>query len=255
MQPGAERQHLHGDVRLGGGLDQLADLRAHDVSAGGRHGPAQRVLVDDQPQPGRGRAGEDLLALQPQRYPALGFGAGGVREPGPDAGVRVVGGLQQAGYPVRVVAADRGGGFLQADKGAEPGRQHVVVAVPPAGLAGLLGQRHERVHLPGIGDAVGGQEPLDRQRLEAAFGAFHPAHRPGRGVDRPGGLLIAQPGLFPQRLQLLAQDHAQHGRGAAGVAVFAHVLASLGAIVTPAARRISGHAIPSRHRVRASTVM
>ena len=170
---------------------------------------------------------QDLLAGQPQRHPPLGFTVGGVGKAGPHAGVGVVRGLQQARYPVRVVAADGTGGFLQAHEGPEPIGQHVVVAVPPAGLAGLPGQGQEGVDLGRVGDAVRGQQALDGQRLEAAFGAFHPADRPGGGVDRLGGLLVGQAGLLPQGLKLFAQDHAERGRGAAWP-VLTHVAASCG---------------------------
>src|SRR6185312_4082894 len=155
---------------------------------------AQRGFVYDQPEPGRVGAGEDLLAGEPQFDPPFGFAAGGGGESGADAGAGVVGGLEQAGDGVRVVAADQAGGFFQADEGAEPGGQDVVVAVPPAGLAGLAGQGQERVDLGGVGDAVGGEQALDGQWFQAAFGAFHPTDGPGGGVDGFGGLFVGEAG-------------------------------------------------------------
>src|ERR1039457_6216207 len=151
--------------------------------------------------------------------PSLGGSGGG--EAGLDAGAGVLRGLQQSGDPVRIVTADQGGGFFQADEGAEPGRQHVVVAVPPAGFGRVAGQGEEGVDLAGGGDAVGHQQALDGQRLKAAFGAFHPADGVGGGVDRLSGLLVVQAGLFAQRLELPAQDHPQHG-GAAARPGFGH---------------------------------
>ena len=66
VQPGGERQYLHGDVGLGGGLDQHVDLGAHDLGAGGSGRAAQRVLVQDQPDSRRVWAAQDVLAGQPQ---------------------------------------------------------------------------------------------------------------------------------------------------------------------------------------------
>src|ERR1039457_5263850 len=105
----------------------------------GGGGAAQRV--PPRPRPGRGGAGGggDVRAGQPQLAPPLDFFLGGVGEASLDAGASVLRGLQQPRDPVRIVTADQGGGFFQADERAEPGRQHVVVAVPPAGLAGVAG--------------------------------------------------------------------------------------------------------------------
>jgi hypothetical protein len=85
-----------------------------------------------------------------------------------------------------------------------------------AGLAGSVDWR--RATLPAGSFLASRQAPpqaFDGQWFEAAFGAFHAADGPGGGVDGVGGLLVAQSGVFPQRLQLAAQDHAQHGGAAA----------------------------------------
>ena len=151
----------------------------------------------------------------PQRHGAFGEVAAGGREAGGGDGADVTLGLQEPGDDLGFAGADEGGGFLEADGGAEPGGQDVVVAVPPAGCAGLAGQGEERVDLAAVGDAVGHQQALDGQGLEAALGAFHPADGPFGGADGIPGLLVAHPGFLAQGLELAGQDHAQHGGAAA----------------------------------------
>ena len=151
----------------------------------------------------------------PQRHGAFGEVAAGGREAGGGDGPDVTLGLQEPGDDLGFAGADEGGGFLEADGGAEPGGQDVVVAVPPAGCAGLAGQGEERVDLAAVGDAVGHQQALDGQGLEAALGAFHPADGPFGGADGIPGLLVAHPGFLAQGLELAGQDHAQHGGAAA----------------------------------------
>jgi hypothetical protein len=152
---------------------------------------------------------------EPQRHGAFGEVAAGGREAGGGDGADVTLGLQEPGDDLGFAGADEGGGFLEADGGAEPGGQDVVVAVPPAGCAGLAGQGEERVDLAAVGDAVGHQQALDGQGLEAALGAFHPADGPFGGADGIPGLLVAHPGFLAQGLELAGQDHAQHGGAAA----------------------------------------
>ena len=50
-------------------FDQVLDLGPHDVLAADR--PVQHRLVDDHPQAGRVRPGQDLLPGHPQRDPLL----------------------------------------------------------------------------------------------------------------------------------------------------------------------------------------
>src|ERR1700678_3223025 len=147
----------------------------------------------------------------PQRHGAFGEVAAGGGEAGGGDGPDVTLGLQEPGDDLGFAGADEGGGFLEADGGAEPGGQDVVVAVPPAGCAALAGQGEERVDLAAVGDAVGHQQALDGQGLEAALGAFHPADGPFGGADGIPGLLVAHPGFLAQGLELAGQDHAQHG--------------------------------------------
>ena len=209
MPAGRERDDLNRDPGRLDHLDQVRELITHDVLATDR--AAQHGLVHHHPVFGGFGAPEQFLAREPQRHPAFGFLFGGGGEAGGGDGPDVALGLQQPGDDLRFVGADQAGRFLQADRDAEPGRQDVVVAVPPSRFAGVAGQGQESVDLADVGDAVGHQQALDGQRLETAFGSLHPADRPGRGIDGLGGLLVAHPGFFPQCLQLPGQDHAQHG--------------------------------------------
>ena len=62
VETGGEREYLDGDVRLPGGFGELVELAARYLGGGGGGHAAQCGLVDDQPEPGRVGAGEDLLA-------------------------------------------------------------------------------------------------------------------------------------------------------------------------------------------------
>ena len=82
---------------------------------------------------------------------------GQARNAGHDDGAGVVGGLQQPGQELHLVAADQRGGLLEADVGVEPVRQHLFVGLPPRRVVGLLGQQQHRVALVLLDDAVQGE--------------------------------------------------------------------------------------------------
>jgi hypothetical protein len=186
-----ERDHLNGDVGLLGGLDEGDDLLAQDAGATDR--AAQRGLVHDGPQLGRIAAGQQVLARHPQVDPAVDLlGAGGaVAEHDDRPGV--VAGLQQAGHELHLVRADQRRGRLEPEVGGEPGRRHVAVPVPPAGVVGLPGQREQGGALAVLPDAVEGEQVGDVALLEADAAQLHPADLRLRGADLPAGGLAGDP--------------------------------------------------------------
>ncbi len=194
-----------------GRFEQTVDLRPH--GAGTSDVTAQDGLVHHHPQLRRLRLGEQCLPFHPQRHMALD-----VRGPcladrtGAQDGARVVLGLEQAGDEVRLVGAQEARGAFQADVHAEPVGQHVVEALPPAGLVGLLGEFDEGVGLL-VGDSVGLEEELDVRDLQPDLGRLHPAYGPGGDTEHLRRLVTAQADALPQILQALAENDLTHGRG------------------------------------------
>ena len=161
----AERQHLDGDVRKLGGLDELPELGSHRRDAANR--PAQRCLVDHGPQARRGWLVKELLAAHPQVDAALDLGVRQVVQAGPDEGVGVVPGLQQARNEVRFVTADEAGGRFKPEVRLEPARDHVAVGVPPPLRIGLPGHGEQCRAFVLVADAIKGQEIGHISRLES----------------------------------------------------------------------------------------
>lgn len=132
-------------------------------------------------------------------------------------GPRVVRGLQQAGNELHLVAADDGGGLLQADVHLEPARQDVAELVPPAGGAGLVGEPEEVLALLLVHDAVQGEEVGDVTLLVADPAQFQPADLRVRGPDGfARGLARDVPG-FAKPAKLRTEHDPQDGGTAPGV--------------------------------------
>src|ERR1700691_5597591 len=124
----AVRDDLEREVGPRAPFPQVAQLFELDVRASDR--AAQGRLVDDDPELELALA-EPALALLAQHHMPLGLLDGEVAER--DDRGRVLLGLQQARYQLRLVDPDGPRGLLHAYVGLEPLRQDVVVAVPPAG--------------------------------------------------------------------------------------------------------------------------
>ena len=148
----------------------MLELAAHQGRAADR--PAQRHLVDHGPQPQAAR-GEPPLPLLAQVHQPVRL-LRGVRAKLDDGG-RVVLGLQQAGHELGVEAADGLGRLLQPDVGLEPGRQHVLIAVPPALLVGLAGQGQQLLALGHVGDPVQVQQIRDVDLAHGIAAKLDPA--------------------------------------------------------------------------------
>lgn len=88
------------------------------------------------PVAGVGRVRQMLVSEAVSRGPFGEIFQGG-GEAGYGDGPDVALGLQQVRDDLGFLRADQRDGFLQADGGAEPGREHVVAAMPPAGIAGI----------------------------------------------------------------------------------------------------------------------
>ena len=85
-----------------------------------------------------------------------------------DDGPRVVGGLQQTGDELHLVAADDRRRRLQPEVGLQPGRQHVAVAVPPVRARWpARASRMQDLALVLVDDAVQGEQVGDVALLEA----------------------------------------------------------------------------------------
>ena len=132
-------------------VTQLAEL---DIDAG--HRAAQRHLVDKHPEP-QLPLPEPALALLAEDGVPLPVLDREVAER--EHGRRVLLGLQQAGYELRLVDADRSRGLFHADIRLEPVRQDVVVPVPPARPVRLLRQGQELL-------TVGRADPVQGQQVE-----------------------------------------------------------------------------------------
>ncbi len=92
MPAGGERDDLDGEVGSFGGLDQVLDLRVHDLVAA--DGAAQHGLVQYDPVLRWVRPGEELLAGETESHCSFGKILGGGGEAGCGDGPDVAFGLQ-----------------------------------------------------------------------------------------------------------------------------------------------------------------
>ena len=101
-------------------------------------------LVDDRPEPDRGRRTvQHLLSADAQRDAALDLLGRDQPATELDDGSHVLRGLQQAGDELQLVGTDQLRGGFEAEVGVEPARQHVAEAVPPAGVVRVPGEGHQ----------------------------------------------------------------------------------------------------------------
>jgi hypothetical protein len=117
---------------------------------------------------------------------------------------------------VGLVRADEARLALQADVEAEPRRQYVPEALPPARPVGLVHQLQETGDLD-LGDSVRFEKFLHVRGLETDFRLLHAAD--GGGVDAEGGGRLGEgaAGGLPKVSQAQAEDHLTHGRCGAAV--------------------------------------
>lgn len=203
--------------------DQMVDLRAHHLGPADR--PPQHGLVHHHPDARRSGPGQQLLTAHAQRDPALGRLGRGVRIARAEQGAGVRLRLQQPVHELRLVRADLEGRLLQAQIRREPVGQDIAVRVPPAALVGLAHRLQEGVDLLLVRHAVRLEELLGVGEPEPGhLGGFHPADGGVADADGLARLLECQPGLGAQLLELLAENHAQNGGGAAPVGLRGHAL-------------------------------
>ncbi|GGT51858.1 hypothetical protein GCM10010271_65010 [Streptomyces kurssanovii] len=108
MSPYRVGEDLHGDVRLVTECVQVLQLLAHDV--GRAHDTAQGRLVQDDPQTQRARRVVDPVLTAQPHLQASGRLFGSERgDRFSNDGLRIGGGLQQAGDHEGLVGMDRGG--------------------------------------------------------------------------------------------------------------------------------------------------
>ncbi len=209
-------QDLHGDRRGCGGVGEPLELGAHHGRAAGL--AAQHGLVEHGPELEGGLAGQQFLAGGAGGEEPVGLGgvqgghAGGRRD---RAGV--AGGLQQRRDELGLVGADGGSVGFQADVGGVRVGQHVAVAVPPAALAGLAGQRGQGVAPGGVADLVQVEQGAQVGQAEPdELGALDPAELGPVPAQLAGGLLVSEPGCLAELPQLGRQPAAADRRAAQG---------------------------------------
>ena len=130
---------------------------------------------------------------------------------GADDRAGVVGGLEQTRNQLWLERADLGRLGLQPDVDLEPVRQHVVVRLPPAPLAGVAGDLDERVHLVAL-HAVQLKEPTGDRRHDGHLGVLDAADRRLRDAHLLGGLVGGHAGLFTEATQRSGQASTSDGR-------------------------------------------
>src|SRR6266511_1826963 len=213
MGPSMERQHLQGDVRQLGHLDQALELGTHYRRAA--HPPPQRLLVHYCPQlRGRIGPGEQLLPLHPQADASLDLLRGSRRVAVRDDRTGIVLGLQQTRDELHLIGSDQRRRLLQPEVRLEPARQNVAVALPPARGVGLARQRQQGCPLVLMDDAVQGEQVGDVAFLEADSPQFHPADLGFGSPDQVPGVLAADALGLAKSAQLGAEHDAQDSRPA-----------------------------------------
>jgi hypothetical protein len=165
-------EHLHGHGRVPAG--EVGELVVLDLGVAGW--AAQDGLVQHGGDGGWGVAVQELLAGHGDGGPAGGLlwgdGFDVAQAVGQVAGVGR--GLQQRGDEVGLPDEDGGGGVFEADELPLGGGDVGGVVVPPAGVAGRLGQG-EQVAVLGAGDLVVAQELVDLGGDRDGLGSFVPA--------------------------------------------------------------------------------
>ncbi len=205
-----ERDHLDGDVRQPGDLQQVLQLAAHRLRTTLRS--AQRGLVDHHPHLGRLRPVQQPGAAQAQADAAFHFLLVSQRVAQGDDGAGVVLGLQNPGNELELIATDEGGRRLQPDIGLEPAGDQVGIGVPPSASARLADQAQED-RPPGVVEyPVAGQQVGGVARLQRRPPGLQSADLGGGAADDVAGLLLGDAQALPKLTQLVAQDHAQDGR-------------------------------------------
>jgi hypothetical protein len=102
----------------------------------------------------------------------------------------VVGGLQQGGHPVRLVAEDLSGRRLHDDKVLASVGKHVPILLPPALVPTLMGDGGERGLLL-VCHAVLGQQFAQFLHADATLAGLNAADLRAVTFQDPGGVLQA----------------------------------------------------------------
>lgn len=204
---GVVADDLHGQVGLRIELlPEAPELPDLDVCPGDR--AAQRGLFEDDPQ-------RQLPVLEPPlAFPAefqAPFGVLGGIVAERDDGGRVVVGLQQVGNELLLVQPDGLREFLHAGVGLGPPRHDVVIAMPPAGPAGLLRQREKSLSLACV-SAVEGEQVDDIGHPDGAPPQLDQAELGLLDADLARGLLAGDAGDLSFPSQVAAEDYPENLR-------------------------------------------
>src|ERR1035437_244950 len=210
MGADAVRHDLNGRLALFADCHEVLQLGAHD----GRPAddPADGAFVQDGPELGPVLLGEYLLAGHADLNPAFGLLGIEFERAATYQGAGVVLGLEQAGNDGELEGLDGSGFLFQPDEELVTAGQDVTVGVPPAALAGVLGELDKRLPLHAVAHAVDVEHDPHVVGMRAGTAGLDAEDLGVMPVQALGNVLLGEVSGFAEALELGNELTTANGR-------------------------------------------